>query len=106
MTARPSILDIATAWQAADEANRKGRGALGRTAASRGVSSAVVKEAIDRVEAALKSPPFFVIRVRRSGDLSQAGLAFLRTAPAVLKAWQAMEAAVTAETHVDQRDGR
>ena len=65
-----------------------------------------MKEAIDRVEAALGSPPFFVIRVRRSGDLSQAGLAFLRTAPAVIKAWQAMEAAVTAEIQVNQQGGR
>jgi len=106
MSARPTILDITIAWQAVDEASRKGRGALGRTAASRGLSTAVVKEAVDRVEAALRSPPFFVVRVRRSGDLSQAGLAFHRTAPAVLEAWQAMEEAVTTDIQTGAPAGR
>lgn len=90
MSARISLVDFEMTWRAVDEAAKAGRGALERTAIAFDVRRAVVMAAIDRVEGALGERGFFDMRVRRSGALTAAGLAFHRDAPALIEAWRTL----------------
>lgn len=101
MGARISLADIEMTWRAVDEAARAGRGALERTAIAFGVRRAVVMAAIDRVEGALGDRGFFDLRVRRSGALTAAGLAFHRDAPALIVAWRALRPPGSSRAKVD-----
>jgi len=88
MPVRVSLTDLEMAWRAVDEAVRSGRGALERTAIAYDVRRAVVMAAVNRVEAAMGGVGFFQVQVRRAGALTEAGIAFHRKAPRLLRAWR------------------
>ncbi|MCJ2006265.1 hypothetical protein [Methylobacterium sp. J-092] len=90
MDVRVSLVDFRIACRAVEEAHRAGRGALERSAVAFGVRRAVVKAAIDRVEAALGGIPFFEVQVRRSGLLTPVGDTFRQKGPKLIQTWELM----------------
>lgn len=90
MDVRISLRDLEMTLCAVEEAGREGRGALERTATAFGVRRAVVMAAVNRVEAAFGGRPFFAVQVRRSGELAEAGIAFRRGGPELVRAWSAL----------------
>jgi DNA-binding transcriptional LysR family regulator len=91
------------AWRAVDEAERLGRGGLERAAQAFGVNRAVVMEAIDRVERSFGGHPFFVVRVRRTGEITPAGRNFHGGGQVLLSVWRGMHRSMQEHTDAGAR---